>query len=422
MYSDGTYQCSSSNPNHPQGVFLSGDGFDPLLAEDVESGRKIDLRWIDLPDSVQGAVFASLNQSFSDWFERFSPPSNREDATEYGGSDLVNRAGEGIYGVDGNYRIRIEAYPDDGSGSDDLGPYTTIREALLDTLPGHYDIAGPEYHSTVNIWDKDEDGLSMKFFNILIPYCCTVLVRVPAEKIDSEEEAFELAIDQLDKLEPTLQFTNEDGLIDEGVLSILDGRYVKSVIYNDSCQPVSRKIGWSDTDSPTALRGAPTQKGESDICRETADSYIGSDIDTIARDYAIRLLAAEQRLATMQCAWNDHAKELVNLSETWQRCLETAKSAHALEVDALHARLSEIEASRLYADSVTAIQFEAGQAKGGELRVCSVIYSDSGRILEVMDAEYRKCSSQYKNVRFLGSYKITVAEYRRLIKEFGERK
>jgi hypothetical protein len=125
------------------------------MQERVEDGRERDLRFIDLPERVQQCVMQSAN-GFEDWLASFTPPANRADAVDPGTAyRLEERIGEGLYGVPGAYRIRRETYPDDGSGSEDLGPYATLKEAILQTLPQDYDLSGPEYHTTVDLWDTE---------------------------------------------------------------------------------------------------------------------------------------------------------------------------------------------------------------------------------------------------------------------------
>lgn len=125
-------------------------------ADDVEAGQARDLRWIDLDEGLQRRIIASLNEGFGDWFNAFDPPGGRKGAVDYGtGYRLSDRIGEGVYGKPGAYYVRRESYPDRDNASDDLGPYETLREAVLATLPDDYDLSGPEYHTTVDLWDTE---------------------------------------------------------------------------------------------------------------------------------------------------------------------------------------------------------------------------------------------------------------------------
>lgn len=152
--SDGDYFGSNCSPFHPQGFFQSGERIDVQgVAERVESGAERDLRWIDLPEDVRRAVIGRLNEGFADWLTAFEPPVDRHLAQDIGSAcRLSERAGEGAYGQPGAYRVKRE-----GEGpEDDLGPFETLREAVLASLPDECDLAGPEYHGTVDLWEEGE--------------------------------------------------------------------------------------------------------------------------------------------------------------------------------------------------------------------------------------------------------------------------
>lgn len=166
---DGDYFAMSGAPFHPQGVGMTGEGIDVQgVAERVEAGVERDLRWIDLPADCQRCVFDGLNMGFADWLGEFEPPTSRKDAVDYGTAyNLTERIGEGVYGQPGAYFVRREAYPNRDDPSDDLGPYATIRKAVLATLPDECDLSGPEYHGLRDIagteggpeplWDRDSE-------------------------------------------------------------------------------------------------------------------------------------------------------------------------------------------------------------------------------------------------------------------------
>jgi hypothetical protein len=169
MTCDGDYFTSSTNPYHPQGVGMWGEGFDPQIAADnVEAGTERDLRWTDLPEVVRTCVWRSLNDGFADWLGSFTPPIDRKDAEDSRSDhDRSKWAGQGVYGVAGAYMVRREAYPDVNDASEDLGPYADLATAVRVTLPDVHDLAGDEYQSTRDIfgtegedlplWDRDED-------------------------------------------------------------------------------------------------------------------------------------------------------------------------------------------------------------------------------------------------------------------------
>lgn len=155
VYCDGDYLGASTNPTHPQGFGQHGEGIDvQMLAERVESGEERDLRWIDLPEAVRNCILSSLNQAFADWLESFEAPEDRAAAENNEG--LTDSYGQGIYRRGAEFWIKTEHYPDDGTGPNDSGPYETIREAALNTLPMDYSLSGPEYHPTVDIWEEGE--------------------------------------------------------------------------------------------------------------------------------------------------------------------------------------------------------------------------------------------------------------------------
>lgn len=152
---DGDYFAMSSSPFHPQGVGLTGEGYDPTGGQSrVEDKVDRDIRWIDLPSDCQRCVQDGLNAGFSDWLEAFVPPRTRSEAAHNGdGVRLADRAGEGVYGTSGDYRVKTENGDEDAD--DDRGPYETVREAVLASLPDQHDLSGEEYHSTIDMWNVD---------------------------------------------------------------------------------------------------------------------------------------------------------------------------------------------------------------------------------------------------------------------------
>jgi len=141
-FSDGECLCLSSYPSHPQGVSQTSE-FDPQALQDrIDDGTEIDLSWGDLPLDIRSHVLARLNEGFRDFLSEAKAATSRDDAKENEG--LHSSAGDGIYTKEGAFYIKREGDDD----SDDLGPYETFRDALLASLPDHYSLSGPEYHST----------------------------------------------------------------------------------------------------------------------------------------------------------------------------------------------------------------------------------------------------------------------------------
>lgn len=153
---DGDYFGSCETPGHPQGFFQSGEGLDvQRLSECVESGEERDLRWIDLPAAVQRAVIGRLNLDFEWAIEQADSALHRGAVDRmFDGSQI----GGGIYRIPGGYAIADEnSYQPGGTydGGEDAGPFASYRDALFYTLPDEYQLSGPEYHGTVDLWGTD---------------------------------------------------------------------------------------------------------------------------------------------------------------------------------------------------------------------------------------------------------------------------
>lgn len=150
VFSDGDYLALSSYPSSPVGVSQSGEGIDVSgLAEKVEEGAEVDLALGDLEPHIVQHILERINESWHDFLkavenkEPDAVAASRQDASENEG--LHNSAGDGLYWTESGYMVKRDSDP-----SDDFGPFTTAREALIHTLPTHYSLSGPEYHSTIN--------------------------------------------------------------------------------------------------------------------------------------------------------------------------------------------------------------------------------------------------------------------------------
>jgi hypothetical protein len=150
VFSDGSYLGMSGSPTHPQGVSMWGEDIDPQVLEDwVEDGSAIDLALGDLPPHLIQHILDRNNEGVADFLDRVEQKlpdavfTNRDDAEANEG--LHDTFGKGLYLKDGAYMVKMEG------GPDDRGPFTTAREALLNTLPDHYGFCGPEYHSGVEV-------------------------------------------------------------------------------------------------------------------------------------------------------------------------------------------------------------------------------------------------------------------------------
>lgn len=150
VFSDGDYLGLSSNPSSPVGFSQYGEKIDiEALNTRVESGKEIDIALGDMEPHLVKHIIGRINESWQDFLDDIenmvasAVASKRELAKENEG--LFNSAGDGIYWTENGFKIRH-----DGNETDDLGPYTSGKEALLNTLPSHYSLSGPEYHTTIN--------------------------------------------------------------------------------------------------------------------------------------------------------------------------------------------------------------------------------------------------------------------------------
>lgn len=160
---DGDYYAMSETPFHPQGVGMTGEGIDVAgIEERVEEGKERDIRWIDLPADCQRCVLNGLNMGFEDYLEAAPVAETRDDALDFEGwSDWTYHSrkaigtGERITPIykDGD-RFRVRRDELDYSGEPDPD-FDNFREALLYTLPADHDLSGPEYFSTVDLWDTE---------------------------------------------------------------------------------------------------------------------------------------------------------------------------------------------------------------------------------------------------------------------------
>lgn len=161
-FSDGSYLAMSGAPTHPQGVSLSGEDLDPAVMQTwVEEGDSIDLALGDLPPGLVDHILFRNNEGLQDFLDQVEAkdPSavakDRESAEVNEG--IHSSMGKGIYWSVEGYRIRL-----DGDPEDDRGPFETAREAVLNSLPDQYALAGPEYHSTIDDLTRMEPNEEVK--------------------------------------------------------------------------------------------------------------------------------------------------------------------------------------------------------------------------------------------------------------------
>lgn len=149
-FSDGSYLGLSSSPTHPQGFSQAGEDADPAYqAEAVEEGREVDLALGDLPEHIVRHILARSNEGFHDFLQVLEGNDPKHVAATRDGAKvhegISTSIGDGIYLAEDGYRIRLDSEPEE-----DRGPFPTVREALLATLPDQHAFTGPEYHSSVS--------------------------------------------------------------------------------------------------------------------------------------------------------------------------------------------------------------------------------------------------------------------------------
>jgi hypothetical protein len=120
-------------------------------SEAVEDGTARDLRWIDLDAGLRKRILADLNDGFADYIANAPAAATRDDARDWQGlwNDYCDDRTP-IYRDGDAFRIRDDERRDDDG---DPGPFATFRDAVFYMLPRDYDLSGPEYHSTVDLWD-----------------------------------------------------------------------------------------------------------------------------------------------------------------------------------------------------------------------------------------------------------------------------
>lgn len=125
---------------------------DPATLESwVEAGEAVDLSSDNLSDEEKAHILRRVNEAWRDCLELIAAEAkgeasgsvkpSRDSAFPNEGTHLCG--GEGLY-LDGDGRFWVRL---DGAPEDDRGPFTCPGEALRNTLPDEWGLAGPEYHS-----------------------------------------------------------------------------------------------------------------------------------------------------------------------------------------------------------------------------------------------------------------------------------
>lgn len=132
------------------------ESLDPqVLENEVEAGTARDLRWIDLAEGLRTRIIADLNRGFENFIEAEPAAANREEARDWQGLwNVYNDDRLPIYRTDeGGFRIRDDENEPHNAEATGEGLFHTFAEAVRWILPQAYDLSGPEYHTTVDLWD-----------------------------------------------------------------------------------------------------------------------------------------------------------------------------------------------------------------------------------------------------------------------------
>lgn len=149
VFCDGDYLALSETGS---GFSQWGERIDPaVMAEWAENGEAVDLALGDLKPELREHILTRVNEAWRDFLEmveRRHPSAvapTREKANENDGT--YSSAGVGIYSAGEGYCLRLEG----SNAADDRGPYMLAREALAASFPDENALAGPEYHSPLDV-------------------------------------------------------------------------------------------------------------------------------------------------------------------------------------------------------------------------------------------------------------------------------
>lgn len=134
------------------GVSMWGEGIDVADWNDrVEAGTEVDLAIGDLRPELQDHILRRVNEAWQDYLDALADPQGTAVAQTRDKAEVNegthDSGGKGIYAAGSGFCVRL----DGEYASDDRGPFQTARQALAATLPDEYGLAGPEYHSSVNV-------------------------------------------------------------------------------------------------------------------------------------------------------------------------------------------------------------------------------------------------------------------------------
>jgi hypothetical protein len=149
IFSDGSYYCCSDSPYERNGGYWFDKGNLASFDNDVENGIIKDISWYDLSESIRNDIINDINYDFESneniGFCNVNVFETKEDAIEEN-LGTYNSAGQGIFTHGTCFFMKTE------NGLQ--GPYKTYNEAYRVSLPDHYALAGPEFHSPLDLFRK----------------------------------------------------------------------------------------------------------------------------------------------------------------------------------------------------------------------------------------------------------------------------
>ena len=146
IFSDGSCFLKDYSPFELSG----GSWFDRIdinhISDGIETGEYTDLKWYDLSESIRTQIIECINYDYEYSEVNDCPVFEYKEDVNIHHYGTYMSAGEGIFKHGVCYFINTE----EGI----QGPYKTFTEAYRCSLPDHYSLAGPEYHSPLNLFDN----------------------------------------------------------------------------------------------------------------------------------------------------------------------------------------------------------------------------------------------------------------------------
>ena len=235
IFNDGNYLNLSEDPWSPGGVSMSGNDIDVMaIAKDVEDEKRIDLALGDLNPRIVEHIIARLNEEFNEIYNDVLSdlPEDIFDADINDGT--YQSTGKGIYKAAGDYYIRSDNNADEPSEEGADGPFDSLREAILATIPDSYSLAGEEYHPNIDVCDMESNSQRLKSVHSLEQ----IVIEDDEESKNDEKIDLALAIynDTLTHVDTNItsvKITDIENIVSiasELILNIRDGRQPKDAL------------------------------------------------------------------------------------------------------------------------------------------------------------------------------------------------